>query len=121
MRESILIVARPGRLRDALRALLATLPQLEIVGQADNGFSALKLVAERRPSLILLDTTLLDDEVKALVSQVKANWPQTRCLVLADNSRQQQVAKSAGADEVLLKGYPAANLLTNIEKLLSLA
>jgi DNA-binding NarL/FixJ family response regulator len=102
-----------------LSALLTTIPQLEIVGQADDGFAALKMVAERRPTLILLDSNLPDHEVKAMVNQLKANWPQTRCLVLADNSRQQQAAKSAGADEVLLKGYPAANLLTNIEKLLS--
>jgi DNA-binding NarL/FixJ family response regulator len=121
MGEATLIVARPGRLRDALSALLTTIPQLEIVGQADDGFAALKMVAERRPTLILLDSTLPDYEVKATLNQLKAYWPQIRCLVLADTPRQQQVAKSAGADGVLLKGYPAATLLTNIEKLLSFA
>lgn len=119
MREATLIVARPGRLREALNALLAAVSQLEIVDQADDGFSAMKIVTERRPTLVLLDSTLPDDEVKAMVSQIKAKWPQTRCLVLADTPRQQQIAESTGADAVLLKGYPATSLVANIEKLLT--
>lgn len=118
MRETTVVVARPGRLREALSALLTTISQLEIIGQADDSFSALKLVAERDPSLILLDSSLKDYEVKEIVSQIRAKRPQTRCLVLADTPQQQQVAKKAGADEILLKERPAANLMANIEKLL---
>ncbi len=119
MGESTLIVARPGRLRDALNALLTTIPRLEIVGQADDDSSALKMVTQRRPTLILLDSTLPGEEVEVVLAQIKANWPQTRCIVLADNSQQQQVAKIAGADEVVVKGYPTEHLLASIEKLLS--
>ncbi len=118
MRETTVVVARPGRLRAALSALLTTISQLEIIGQADDSFSALKLVAERDPALILLDSSLKDDEVKEIVSQIKAKRPQTHCLVLADTPQQQQMAKNAGADEILLKGHPAANLMANIEKFL---
>lgn len=116
--ESTLIVARPGRLREALSALLATIPGLGIVGQADDSSSALKMVTERHPTLVLLDSSLPDDEVKAVVRQIKAHWPQIRCIVLAGNAEQQQIAKRAGVDDVLLKGYPAVNLLANLEKLL---
>lgn len=118
MQEPTLIVARPGRLRDALRALLNTLPRLQIVGQADDGPSALKMLSERQPTLVLLDSTLPDDEIKALLSQVKAHRLQPRCIVLAENPEQQQAGKNAGADEVLLKGYPVAKLLANLERLL---
>lgn len=118
MGGSTLIVARPGRLRDALGALLTTIPGLRIVGQADDGPSALKMVAEHHPTLVLLDSTLPDDEVKTVVRQIKAHWPQLRCIVLAGNPEQQQIVRSAGADEVLLKEYPAANLLASLEKLL---
>lgn len=118
MGEPTLIVARPGRLRDALSALLTTIPRLEIVGQADDSSSALKMVAEHHPTLVLLDSTLLDDEVKAMVKQIKTRWPQIRCIVLAGNPEQQQIVRSAGADDVLLKAYPAANLLASLEKLL---
>lgn len=121
MDERILIVARPGRLRDTLCALVTTIPRLEIIGQVGDRSAALKLVTEQQPGLILIDSSWPDNEVKAMLEQIKAERPRACCIVLTDNEQQQQVAISAGADEVLLKGSPAMNLLTNIEKLLSLA
>lgn len=115
----ILIVAKPGRLRDALYALLKAASLRDIVGQVDDGPVALKVVAEYDPSLVLLDSLLSDDEVKTMVGQIKACQPQTRCLVLANTVEQQQVAKRAGADEVVLKGFPTTNLLGVIDKLMS--
>lgn len=115
----ILIVAKPGRLRDALYALLKAASLRDIVGQVDDGPVALKVVAEYDPSLVLLDSLLSDDEVKTMVGQIKACQPQTRCLVLANTVEQQQVAKRAGADEVVLKGFPTINLLGVIDKLMS--
>jgi DNA-binding NarL/FixJ family response regulator len=119
MRERILIVARPGRLRDALHALMATIPQLEIVGQVEDSTVALEIVAEQYPSLILIDSSLPDKEVKAVVEQIKAERSQSYCIVLANSEHQQQVAIRAGADEVLLKGIPTANLFAVIEKVMS--
>ena len=34
---SVLIVAKPTRMREGLRALLMAMPQLEIIGQVDDG------------------------------------------------------------------------------------
>jgi two-component system, NarL family, nitrate/nitrite response regulator NarL len=119
MSELILIVARPGRLRDALCALLTTIPQLEIAGQVEDSSAALKIVAEWQPTLVLIDSNLPDNEVRAMLGQIKTEWPQTHCIVLADSVQQQQDAKSAGADEGLLKGFPTANLFVAIEKLRS--
>jgi len=113
-----LIVARPGRVRDGLQALLTTVPQIGTVDLADDGPSALRMVRRRHPALVLLDINLHDDEVSTLLRQIKARWPQTRCLVLADSVRLQQMARDAGADSVLLKGFPAAQLFATIEGLL---
>jgi two-component system, LytTR family, response regulator len=41
--------------RDRLRQLLAPLPQIEIVGEAEDGVQAIERVAELTPDLILLD------------------------------------------------------------------
>jgi DNA-binding NarL/FixJ family response regulator len=119
MRERILIVARPGRLRDALRALMATIPQLEIVDQVEDRAVALKMVTEQHPTLILMDSSLPDNEVKVMLEQIKAERSQIYCIVLANTEQQEQLAISAGADEVLLKGFPTANLFAVIEKVMS--
>lgn len=67
MREQILIIARPSRLRETLRALIATIPQLEIVGQVEGRVAALKMVQEWQPGLLLLDSNLPDNEVEAII------------------------------------------------------
>ena len=114
---SILVAARPGRVRDGLQALLAAIPQIEMIGQADDGASALKSVVEHRPALVLLDTNLPGDEVLAVLRQIKAQWPQARCLIMSDSGQQRRTAKAAGADGMLLKGFLAAELLTAIREL----
>lgn len=119
IREWILIVARPGRLGDALRALVATIPQLEIVGQVEDSSIAVNMVIERQPTLVLMDSSLPDNEVRVMLGHIKAKRPQTRCIVLANTVEQQHRAKSAGADEVLLRGFPTMNLLRAIDKLRS--
>ena len=117
--ELILIVAKPSRLREALCTLLKATSRLELIGQVDDGPAALKMVIESDPGLVLLDSQLTDNEVSTMLGQIKAKRPQTRCIVLANTVEQQQLAKSAGADEVLLKGFSTANLLEAIDKLIS--
>jgi DNA-binding NarL/FixJ family response regulator len=118
-RASALIAARPGPLQDGLQALMTAIPQIEIVARADDASAVVRLVTEYRPSLVLLDTSLVGNEAWTMLRQIKAEWPQARCTVLADNVQQQQEATAAGADAVLLKGFPAARLVATIEKLLS--
>jgi DNA-binding NarL/FixJ family response regulator len=116
--ESILIVARPERLREALRVLLTPVPRLDTIRAVDNVPSALKTVSEQAPRLVLLDANLSDTEVKAALKQIKMEQPETHCIVLAHSVRQEQMARLAGADDVLLRGRPTAGLLNTVTKLL---
>ena len=117
-RASASIVAEPGRFRDSLRALLTATPQIDAVYQADDAVSALRAIAENHAALMLLDGSLPGSEMDAVLRRIKAERPQVRCIVLADNARQQQEAKVAGADAVLLKGFPTAELFQTVERLL---
>lgn len=118
--ELILVVAKPGRLREALCALLKSSFWPEPISQVDDGPTALKILVEHTPTLILLDSHWSDDEVKAVVGQIKTDRPQTRCLVLANTTEQLQVARNAGADVVLPQGFSTTNLLSIINRLLAL-
>jgi DNA-binding NarL/FixJ family response regulator len=117
-RETVLIVARPGRLRDSLKALLKPISRIQIVGQAADGSAALSLVKQHCPKLILLDASLPDNQNGTLLRLIKAQRPQTHCIVLAENIQQQQTARMAGANTALLKGFAVAELFTAIEKIL---
>ncbi len=114
------IVAKAGRRRDSLRAMLEAVPhQLEIIGQADDGSAALKMIADHHPALVLLDSNLPDDKVWTVLQQIKTEWSQIRCLVLVDNIQQEQAALVAHADRVLVNGFSLAKFLSTMEELLS--
>ena len=114
-----LIVARPGPLRDSLQALINTIPQIEILAETADPSALLRMGANIQPDVVLLDADLPGEQVWSALRQIKAEWSQTRSIVLVEGSQQQQEAQAAGADVVLIKGYPAARLIATIEELLS--
>ena len=114
-----LIVTGSGSLQSGLLALTTAIPRIEVVGEASNASVALGMIGEHRPDLVLLDTDLAGDEEWTVLKGIKAQWPQIRCIVLADDVRQQRQAEAFGADVVLLKGTRPAKLIAAIERLLS--
>jgi len=117
----VLIVAKPGPLRHGLRALLSSMPHVEIMGVAAHGKAALRAMAQGRPAMVLMDCGLSREGFLPLLKQIKATWPKVQCLVLVDSTEQQREAQAAKADTVLLKGVPAARLSEAMEKLLTRA
>lgn len=118
-RTLALIAARPGRMRDSLQALLAAMPRIGAVDETDDGEATLDKVGVRRPALLLLDTNLSEGQVWNVLRHVKSRWPQTRCVILAENVRQRETALAAGADGVLIKGFSTAKLYVMIDELLA--
>lgn len=99
--------------------LLRAVPQTRIIGQADDAPSALGLVADHYPDLLVLDAGLPDDGVWTVLEQVKAEWHQTCCLVLVDTIQQRRMAETANADAILVNGFSIDKFFTAIGRLLS--
>jgi DNA-binding NarL/FixJ family response regulator len=118
-RVCALLVVKPGPLRDALRTLIDTIPQIATVQEAQDRSSAMDMVAEYSPDLVLLDAGLPNGGAWLTVKQIKDGWPQSRCVVMTDTCQQVSAAKAAGADILLLKGLPPAKLVEIIERLLT--
>jgi DNA-binding NarL/FixJ family response regulator len=117
--KPVVIVAQPGRVRDGLQALLMAMPQIQIVGLANDLPSALTITVERAPDLVLLDADLQNGGYATALGQIKHRWPETRCLVLTNSVHQCQEARSAGADEALLKGFSGPKLFGSVHKLVT--
>jgi DNA-binding NarL/FixJ family response regulator len=90
--------------------------QVRVVGLAKDIPSALELDTEH-PELVLLDSSACDGPMPDAVNHIRGRWPGARCLVLVGSARQQHVARSAGADGVLLKGFPAGRFFEVVEML----
>jgi DNA-binding NarL/FixJ family response regulator len=120
MRPVLALVAiRPGSLQDSLVALVTTLHQVNTVLIAEDAASALRAMAKHRPALVLLETSIHAEDGQSALRQIKTKWPATRCIALADDVHEQDEAEASGADVVLLKGYPAAELIAAVERLLA--
>jgi DNA-binding NarL/FixJ family response regulator len=117
-KSDALIVTGPGSLQNGLLALMTAMPQIEVVGEADDAAAALEWVAECSPDLVLLDGNLAGSETWALLRQIKNDCPATRCIALADDVPQQQQAEAAGADIALVKGFAPAQLIEAVDRLL---
>lgn len=113
-----LIVAKAGPIRDGLHALVTAMPQIDAVQEANDVASAVEVALERPPSLVVLESTPGGKDVWMAVRRVKTRWPMARCVLLVSDVEQGREAEAAGADVVLLEGFPAGRLVTAIVRLL---
>ena len=111
----VLLIAKPGHLRNGLQSLLRTIPQIEILAESNDPSILLKMNDDLQPELILVDGGLIDEDDWSAISKIKADWSATKVLVLTENDQQGQAAREAGADFYLLKGFRATELAQLIE------
>ncbi len=105
-RKTRILLADDHKLvRAGIRSLLATLPDVEIVAEAENGREALALCAEHRPDVILMDIMMPGLNGLDAAARIARTCPETRVVMLSMNADEDSVLKSlrAGAVGYLVK------------------
>jgi DNA-binding NarL/FixJ family response regulator len=110
----VLIADDRSRSRRGLRALLATQPGIEVVGEAGDGREAVRLVEEQRPDAVLMDAKMPAMDGLTATRLIKERWPETRVIMLTMYGSHRADAIFAGADAFLVKGCSAEELLREI-------
>ena len=112
----LLIVDDHPVVRDGLRAVLATQPDLQVVGEADTGAAALARVATDPPDVVLIDLQMPGMNGVAAIARIRAAYPDVQVLVLTtyDTDADITAAIEAGATGYLLKDTPRAELFAAI-------
>jgi NarL family two-component system response regulator LiaR len=102
--------------REGLRALLGTEPEIEIVGEATNGMDAITGIRALHPDVILLDLVMPHKSGLDVIVEISQDNPQARILVLTSFSDDDKVfpAIKAGALGYLLKDSSPEELLQAI-------
>lgn len=111
MQTKVLIADDRLRSRSGLKAVLALWPEIEIVGEAADGQEAVRLVAECRPDVVLMDARMPVMDGVAATRLIKERWPEVRVVVLTMYPTYREDALAAGADAFLVKGCPPEQLL----------
>jgi len=112
-----LVVSSSGSFQNGLLALVTTIPQISAVLVAEDIESALRMVENHHPALVILDMSYL--KVQEVVEQIKAQCPRIHLIVLAEDIAQQEQGKASGADSVLIKGFPAQKLIVIVENIIN--
>ena len=110
-----LVVDDRPRSRRGLRALLATCPEIDVIGEATNGREALRLVEKFSPDVVLMDARMPVMDGLEATRRIKGQWPQVNVIVLTLYSTYRAQALAAGAVAFLIKGGPSEELLDTVK------
>ncbi|MFL1514002.1 DNA-binding response regulator [Pseudomonas prosekii] len=107
--------------REGIRALLAVVDFLAIVGEADSGASALEMVARTQPDLLLVDIGLKDINGLELTRVLRRDYPSIKILILSMYDNNEYISESvrSGASGYVLKNSPSREIIAAIEAIAS--
>lgn len=115
-RIRLLLVDDHPVMRAGLANLLALEKDFEVVAQADDGETALRLWQQHRPDICLLDVTMHGIDGIETLRRLKAVVPDARVLMLTSSEAPEDMAQSlkAGAAGYLTKNVQHADLVAAI-------
>ncbi len=102
--------------REGLRLILETDPEIELVGDAPDGASAVRLAGEAQPDVVLMDLRMPGLDGIQAIEQIHAQWPQIALVILTTYNEDALMLRGlqAGACGYLLKDTSRETLLDAI-------
>ena len=94
MKKRVMIVDDHAALREMLGLLLTRDGGYEVTGEAGTGLQALKVCAERRPELLILDLMLPELCGLEVLRRVREDFPAMRVLLYSGTSNQVQIVQA---------------------------
>lgn len=116
MKLKILITDDHGILRAGLRALLRADPQLEVVGEAEDGETALGMSAQLAPDVVLMDLNLPGMNGVETTRRLLAQNPMLKILIMTFHEDYGLVREAiqAGASGYIIKRAAESELINAI-------
>jgi DNA-binding NarL/FixJ family response regulator len=120
-KKRILIAEDHTLLRAGLQALLSQDPDLEIVGETDNGRDAVRALGAARPDLVMMDLSMPGMNGIEAIREIKRRDAGIRVLVVTMHKSDEYIHESlkAGADGYLLKDATHAELRVAVRSVLN--
>ena len=118
-RIRVLIAEDHDVVREGLKVLIRTEPDLEIAGEANNGAAAVKMTRKLKPDVVLMDVAMPRSSGLEATQTISRELPRSRVLVLSAFSDPDSVRRllDAGAAGYLTKHSAAEELLQAIRQI----
>ncbi len=112
----ILIVEDDPMMQLGLEQSLSAHPQIEIIGQAEDGYLGVQAALKLKPDLVVMDIGLPRLDGIAATQQIKAALPATHVIMLTSHTTDTEIiaALSSGADAYCIKGASTDRLMSAI-------
>ena len=112
----VMLVDDHAMVREGLRLLLRTAPDIAVVGEAGDGAAALNLMREVDPDIVILDLDMPDGDGRAALRELVSTLPRVRVLILTVHGEQERLLSmlEAGARGYLTKEAASRDLVEAI-------
>jgi len=100
-------------LRDGIRALLEDQQDIEVIGEAEDGQSAVKMAAQLDPDIVIMDIAMPLLNGLEATRHIRRDSPQVKVLILTMHENEEYIRQvlAAGAFGYVLKDAAARDLL----------
>jgi DNA-binding NarL/FixJ family response regulator len=114
----IVLVDDHSIVRRGIKALLGTETEIQVVGEAENGFEAVEATGRLLPDVVLMDLDMPKMNGIEAIKQIALRWPAVAVLVLTSFTSDQEVvaAVKAGALGYILKDTEPEDLVQAIKQ-----
>jgi DNA-binding NarL/FixJ family response regulator len=121
LNKSIVIIEDHPSMRFALKTILATEKNIDIVGEASNGREGMLVIKQLMPDLIILDLILPDVDGLDLVVNIKKHATSSKILILSSHEPRIYADKlaSIGCNGYISKSCTTEEILNMIRAVLS--
>jgi len=119
-KHRVVIVEDHTIVREGLRSLLTSTKEFEVVGEAEDGHAAIRIIEKIQPDLVLSDLSMPRMDGVDMIQAIKKEFPHTKIIALTVHRTEEYVLATlkAGADGYILKEASYDELLMAIRNVM---